>query len=191
MTCKTVVQVRAGGATVRVGSGSSKRITLDARTVAKITDNRPTIVPQVASTPVDVTSRPTVVRTGGGMGVQGAPGETEGATFLAEAATTIHGLRAVRIANGHISHPDIAVAAHADETIGIAMQSGVIGANLLVRTAGTIEEGGWNWAPGFVFCGADGVLTQTPGTSGWLLTVGRAINPTTLEVDLDTPFMRQ
>ena len=184
------VIVRHRGATVRIGSGSAKRITLNRETVAEINNNRPRLIVRPNPTPVDITSRPTIVRAGNGMGVQGAPGETEGATFIAVAGTTIHGHRAVRIDDDVIFHPDLATPSHAAAVVGIATQSGSLGAQILVRRGGQMTEGSWNWAPGFVWCGADGVLTQSPGATGWLLTVGRVVNPTTIDVDIDTPFLR-
>ncbi|MCH3788329.1 hypothetical protein LZB33_08880, partial [Campylobacter jejuni] len=59
-----------------------------------------------------------------------------------------------------------------------------------VRLAGTIEEASWTWRDGGVWCGADGALTQAPGTAGWLLCVGRALNATTLMIDFDSPIAR-
>ncbi|HHA2629099.1 TPA: hypothetical protein ACOEOK_000535 [Stenotrophomonas maltophilia] len=62
--------------------------------------------------------------------------------------------------------------------------------NVTVRLAGTVEEGSWTWHDGAVWCGADGALTQSPGDTGWLLCVGRALNATTLMIDFDSPIAR-
>lgn len=78
MSCETVVRPRKGGANITIGGGSSKRITLDDRTVAKINDNRPRNVVQRRDTPVTVVERDTIVRAGGGMGAQGRPGAPGG-----------------------------------------------------------------------------------------------------------------
>jgi hypothetical protein len=128
--------------------------------------------------------------TGGPVGPPGKPGEAEGATFTAPAGSTVFGHRAVRLVDGAVFHPDTRDSAHAPAVCGIAQQSSAPGSPVLVRTAGTMTEPSWAWAPGYVWCGADGVLTQTPEPTGWLLAVGRAINPTTLVVDIDTPVMR-
>lgn len=138
---------------------------------------------------VDVQAPCSVVEVISG-GPMGPPGETEGATFLAIAGETIFGHRAVRVANGIGYHPDLAAAAHAGEVCGVAVQSSSAGASFLVRTSGPIVEPSWAWGPGFVWCGDNGVLTQTPISTGWLLVVGRAIAPTILFVDTDTPVMR-
>lgn len=123
-------------------------------------------------------------------GPAGPPGETEGATFLAVAGETIHGRRIVRIANDLIYHPLMAVPAHAGQCIGLALQSGSTGAELLVRTSGQHADPGWNWLPGPVWCSDQGVLTQGPVSSGWLLKVGVAVNATTLNIDIDDPIIR-
>lgn len=123
-------------------------------------------------------------------GPQGPAGTPGGSTVDYEAGTTIHSLRAVAVINGEIIHPDISTPGHASQVIGIATQSGLVGDTVAVQVAGTYSEASWTWAPGFVYCGDDGVLTQSPGASGWLLAIGRATSPTTISVDIDTPYMR-
>lgn len=189
MTDQTV-KVLEHGARVTVRGTGVQRITLDRRTVAKINDNRPKQVIQRRDTPVKVADRSTIVRAGNGMGVQGPPGETEGATFVATAGETIHGQRAVRVVNDQIFHPDVTNSAHAQQVVGIAMQSGPSGTQLLVRTGGQMTEPSWNWAAGPVWCGVDGQLTQDTSFTGWLLPVGRATDATTIVVDIDTPISR-
>ena len=120
-------------------------------------------------------------------GTPGAPGASGIVTAIA--GETIHAQRAVRVADGVLYHPDTSNTAHAPSVIGIALQSVATGEACTVRTAGTVTEPSWSWSPGFVFCGDDGQLTQAPG-SGWLLVIGRAINPTTLDVDVDDPIIR-
>lgn len=70
----TVVVVRGGTTTVRPGAGAAKRVTLDARTVAEIANNRPKTVVQPGTSPLQVQDKHTTVKTGAGMGVQGPPG---------------------------------------------------------------------------------------------------------------------
>lgn len=123
-------------------------------------------------------------------GPQGPVGPAgSGGTLTLPIGETIHGLRAVRAAGGLLFHPDIDTPAHADQVVGIAIASATSG-TCNVRTEGPVTEPSWSWSPGFVFVGTDGQLTQSPGATGWLLAVGRAINATTIDVDVDTPFMR-
>jgi len=123
-------------------------------------------------------------------GPQGPPGETAGATFTATAAEPIHGQRAVRVVAGLAYAPDTTTRAHATEVVGIATQSAALNDDVVVRTAGEMTEPSWIWQPGAVYCGTDGQLTQDTAFAGWLLPVGRAITPTTIVVDVDTPVVR-
>lgn len=125
----------------------------------------------------------------GVAGPQGIPGETEGATFTAPAGETIHGGRVVRLANGQVFHPSLANNDHASQVAGVAVNSATAGQNVLVRAAGQMTEGYWTWAPGAVWCGIDGQLTQSPVT-GWLLQVARVVDATTLSIDIETPIYR-
>lgn len=144
-----------------------------------------------------VETRPQVTVASGGLqgppGEQGAPGPagpTEGSTFNLSAGETIHGRRVVLAANGQIFHPDIHNVAHATQVVGVALQAGNAGALLGVRTAGTMTDSGWNWAPGPIYCGDQGVLTQNPGATGWLLAIGRALDAATIDIDIDNPIVR-
>jgi hypothetical protein len=126
----------------------------------------------------------------GQRGEQGLPGETEGATFIAIAGETIHGGRAVRCSGGLLYHPDLGQPDHADQVCGVAVQSGIAGTSLLVRTRGPFVEPTATWDAGAVWCGAGGVLEQAVPLSGWLLVVGRARNATTIDVDVEEPVIR-
>ncbi len=124
------------------------------------------------------------------IGRPGRDGQSVGGTFTATAGETIHGRRIVRIAGGLIHHPRLTVPAHADQCIGLALQSGNTGADLLVRTGGQHSDAAWSWAPGPIYCADNGVLTQAVIAVGWVLKVGIAVNPTTIEVDIDNAFIR-
>lgn len=125
------------------------------------------------------------------QGPQGPPGESEGATFIATAGETIHGGRAVRVVNGVAYHPSILNEEHADQVVGVAVQSTAVGLEFAVRTGGVYTELSAPWTgDGTVWCGDNGVLTQTPPTSGWLLQIGRVISTTSFNVDVDEPVLR-
>ncbi len=81
MSCATKVTIGGGGTRVSVQGGTAKRITLDARIAAVIADRRPQTVTQPRNTQVDVTSKPTTVTAGSGMGVQGPKGSPGGAYY--------------------------------------------------------------------------------------------------------------
>lgn len=185
----TTVTIGSGSTRVSAG-GPTKRVTLNRSTVAQIRDHRPRMAVVSNGTNVVVDSGATTVRTGGGMGVQGPPGVTEGTTFNAPAGETIHGHRAVRIVDGELFHPNVFVADHADQVVGIALNSAAIGETVTVRTQGEIIAGFWSWSAGYVYVGTDGQLTQSPATTGWLLEVGRVKDSTSVDVDIEVPIYR-
>lgn len=175
---------------VVVSSGSTQVVVRDPEAVVEIT-HAPTPTIAVNDSP-SVTVARSCVRTVALVtpGPQGPPGETEGATFLAEAGEAIHGRRIVRVVDGRIYHPDRNDSTHAGQCIGLSLQAGSTGALLLVRTGGQHTDSSWAFEPGPVWCGDDGVLTQSQLDTGWVLKVGVAVNPTTVEIDLDDPFLR-
>ena len=126
----------------------------------------------------------------GPPGPQGPAGAPGGTTVEFEAGETIHGRRAVMVEDGVVFHPDQSVAADATKVIGIASNAASLGDTVTVQTIGTFTEATWNWTPGFVYCGIDGVLTQSVPATGWVLAIGRATSPTEIAIDIDTPVMR-
>lgn len=130
--------------------------------------------------------------TGSGSGTPGPPGPPGPPTppVILVAAQTIHGRRAVRAVDGQALHPRINIDDDAGQVIGISLNSSNVGGAVQVKTAGTITEQSWEWLPGPVYVGDEGVLTQAPASEGWLLVVGRAINTNTIDIDVDTAFFR-
>lgn len=123
-------------------------------------------------------------------GPQGPAGPAGGSSVYLQAGETMFGLRAVRASGGFMYRPDVAVVEQSDEIIGIVLQSGNAGAVLPVQMSGELSEPSWAWAPGAIYCGPDGVLTQAPPAAGWLLSIGRATSTTTIIIDIDTAFIR-
>jgi hypothetical protein len=189
----TVVRVRGGNTPVVVQDRRPRQTVQNRNNTTTVREASSPIVVTARTTPVQVQDRRASVKVGsniGRRGPPGTPGETEGATFLAEPGETIHGRRMVRVVDGRIYHPSLAEAAHASQVIGLALQAGNGPEPLLVRTGGYHEEASWNWTPGRLWCDEAGVLTQTPPSTGWVLPVGRALTPTRIEIDIDTPLMR-
>lgn len=107
------------------------------------------------------------------------------------AGATIQGFALVRAANGSAYPVDTSQPDHAEQIAGVATQSVTsLGADVIVRPRGVINDPAWNWAPGAVYCGPNGALTQAPSTTGWLLNVGHAINPTSIDIQLNSPIHR-
>lgn len=106
------------------------------------------------------------------------------------AGETIHSLRAVMAVDGEAFHPDTSASADALRVVGVAVTSGSMGDTVSIKPDGRVTEGSWAWVSGPVYCGNDGVLTQSPSGTEWILQVGRAINPTTIEVAITLPILR-
>lgn len=106
------------------------------------------------------------------------------------AGEVIHSLRAVMAVDGEALHPDTSSNPDSVRVVGIALISGVIGDEILVQPSGRLTESSWSWSPGSVYCGDDGVLTQTPTSGEWILVVGRALSATTIEVSVAQPILR-
>ncbi|WP_242441312.1 hypothetical protein [Stenotrophomonas maltophilia] len=165
-------------------------IVVERRGAVAIRDPRTPIVATARPTQVEAIqadTRTVEVAARGAQGPAGPAGTSPEATY--PVGQPIHGHRVVRLDSGRAYHPDTAVLEHAQACVGIALQSANTG-DVTVRLAGTIEEASWAWHDGAVWCGADGTLTQNPGTTGWLLCVGRALNATTLMIDFDSPIAR-
>ncbi len=151
-----------------------------------IGEDRPLVVQESISL-VEIVS----VGTQGPPGAQGVPGPAGGSSVLLEAGETIFGLRAVQAQGGLIFNADTSdVALAQGSVVGVALQSGGIGDDLLVQLSGELTENSWSWLPGYVYCGPDGSLTQSPSDLGWLITIGRVVSPTTIVVDIGQLFIR-
>lgn len=105
------------------------------------------------------------------------------------ASGAISALRAIVADDGTGRYPNTAIASDAGKVVGISVTAAADGEPFEVLTDGEWADASWSWTPGPVFCGADGVLTQTP-PSGWVLEVGRALSATRLTVDVKTPLVR-
>ena len=125
----------------------------------------------------------------GQKGDKGDPG-IEGGALIVTAGDTIHGRRVVRMFNGLAFHPDISDNSQVLQVLGISEEAAANGDLFPVRTSGRMVNSSWGWNPGYVYCGVDGVLTQSVPPTGWLQRVARVIDPTTINVDIDTPFIR-
>lgn len=120
----------------------------------------------------------------------GAPaGPGAPTTLQLTAAGAVSALRAIVAEGGTGRYPDTGTPADAGRVVGVSKTAAADGDPFDVLTKGEHVDAGWSWSPGPVFCGASGVLTQSPGT-GWVLEVGRALSATRLLVDVKTPLIR-
>lgn len=72
---------------------------------------------------------------------------------------------------------------------GLFAQTSSSGAAAAVQYSGEIANAGWSFAPGVVFVGAAGQVTQTPPSVGFLQVVGTVMNPTTILIDVHEPIL--
>lgn len=118
-------------------------------------------------------------------GPPGPAGPAGGAELTRAAAQALGGHRVVRaLGDGSVNYASADEIAHAELILGVTMEAAAMGASVRVRSAGEISEGSWAWALGPVFCGLNGVLTQTPPASGFLRQIGFADAADRIIIDL-------
>lgn len=106
------------------------------------------------------------------------------------ATESIHGGRAVVFEDGNVRHPDLGDISDSVKIAGIAMNAGGIGDLINVQTGGTFREPSWNWLSSPVFVEDEGVLTQTAPTTGYVVSIGRSVDSTTIDIDVSLPLLR-
>lgn len=116
------------------------------------------------------------------IGPPGLPGSSEVIGITVTAGEAIGGHRAVTFdAAGEAVLADHRTLA-AGAALALSTHAASSGADLTVQASGPIEEPGWSWQPGPIYVGQDGVLTQTPPTSGVLAQIGSALGPSKMIV---------
>lgn len=148
----------------------------------------------VVATPVVIVTQsrraPAVVVGTGGQGPGGPPGEpgpAGGSSVQRTAGETISALRLVYELNDQVFYLDAADGEHVDLVCGVTLTSATTGQPINVQSSGPMDDSAWSWAPGPVWLGADGLLTQAPPEAGYLLYVGRAVSSTRLIINIDQP----
>jgi len=100
------------------------------------------------------------------------------------AGENIQGGRAVFVAaDTNAYKADKGVLAEVRGILGISPGAIMTGTTGLVKIIGPVQDPAWSWTPnGVIYCGVDGVLTQTPPATGNVRKVATAISATTLVV---------
>ena len=126
----------------------------------------------------------------GPRGPQGIPGPAGGATTVTVGATPLSGHSAVAADSaGLLIKADCTNPAHRGAVLGLLANAYSPGDQAVVQTAFTLEHAGWTWAPGPVFVGAAGQLTQTlPVGAVFSQVVAHALSPTLVLVDVQPPI---
>lgn len=121
-----------------------------------------------------------------GDGVAGDP-VVSLAPSVRPAAATVSALRLLSEGVDGVRHLDPSDDDSVAGMLGVSLTAGDLGADIKIKTGGTINDAGWSWAPGFVFAGPAGTLTQVPPVLGWEIVVGYAPSPTRLNLTFDEP----
>ena len=129
----------------------------------------------------------------GPPGAQGPPGPGGGTTVARTADVPLSGHRCVyattNSAGDGANYADNQTPAHGLRVIGITLHAATAGSEIQVISSGEIEEPTWSWVPDLpIFCGANGTLTQTAPTSGWLKQLGVATSATSMILALGPTF---
>lgn len=118
----------------------------------------------------------------------GIPGPAGGSALQRTAGETLSALRAVYELHGQVFLLDQADAIHIDFLLGITLNAADISTPVNVQRSGVLDDVSWNWLPGRVWLGAQGLLTQIPPTSGFDLLIGTAVSPTRITLNLQDPI---
>lgn len=78
---------------------------------------------------------------------------------------------------------------HAGRVFGITVSSALAGETVNIRMLGLLESPTWTFVAGPIFLG-DGVVTQTPPSTGFVQILGNAHSATKISIDLQQPFKR-
>lgn len=153
------------------------------------------LLQELAPAPILITSESAVVlleaSRQGPPGPPGAPGQGGVSYVTFTASGALGGHRAVRasFANRAVyaDHDDVA---SASSVLGITLGAADDGTQVNVAASGEIIEPSWAWVVDKpIFVGVNGVLTQTPPPTGFLLVVGVATSATSMLVSIKQPIV--
>jgi len=124
----------------------------------------------------------------GPPGRQGPVGPVGGEAVARQAGETLSALRGVYELDGQVFALDYRDAAHVDLLLGITLTAAQAGEPINVQRLGALDDAGWSWAPGPVWLGVDGGLTQTPPADGFDVLLGTAVSSSRLLLNLQPPI---
>ena len=165
--------------------------------VSKAQAPRVVVVSRRATAGVPVKDTATVVVVGKGaqgpVGPAGPPGPAGGDVFVRTADAALGGHRAVRsTGQGMAGYADAQIEGHGDDVLGITLGAAASGDEVQIQGSGEIVEPSWAWSPQEpIFLGASGALTQVPptaATAAFILVLGFATSPTSMQVRIESPI---
>lgn len=180
---------------VQVAPDRSVSVTVEARPAAtvEVTESitqltiTPARAPQVTIQPVVPSTTIEVCRQGP-PGPQGDPGPT-GGQFSITTAQAVGGHRVIALnADREGVYADQADVL-ATTVVGFSANAAVAGDDVTLVQSGPLEYPAGGLIPEQpVFLGSDGLITQTPPSSGWLLRVGTALATNYITVDIGPAY---
>lgn len=122
----------------------------------------------------------------------GMPEQLERQIIKGVATTLIARGLAVSMFNGFVKVADCRDQLLLNSVIGIALNSAPIGGNVDILTRGRFSNESWSFMPDKpLLLGTNGQIIQTPPSDGFLLYVGRALDPITIFLEVEKPILRQ
>jgi len=106
------------------------------------------------------------------------------------AGEALGGHRAVVVANNEAFYADPSSPSQAGQYVGITSNAAQLGDPVQVNFTGEMTESSWSWAPGSIYVGANGTLTQTRPTTGWVLNIATALEPTRVLINKTVAILR-
>lgn len=123
---------------------------------------------------------------------QGPPGQdgADGNLITRTAAISLSGHRMVTVnEDGELIYADNQTSSHAAAVLGMTTGSASPTTSVIVRTGGEIAEPSWSWTVGApIYLSANGVITQTAPTTGFILIIGFALGATSMLLDFKSPI---
>lgn len=122
-------------------------------------------------------------------GPRGADGLPGGSVLSYPAGEILSGHRMVVLENGELFYADKTIEVHATKVLGMTTGATMQGAIAAVQTGGEIIEPSWTWTLDVpVWLSTNGLLSQTPPTSGFSLIIGFPISSTKLLIRISEPL---
>ena len=125
------------------------------------------------------------------QGPPGPPGPAGANAVVVVGGAPISGHSVVALdASGYLVCADCTNAAHLGAVLGVVADAYAAGAQAVVQTDFELSHTGWTFAPGPVFVGEAGLLTQSvPAGAVFTQVVGFALSPTRLRVSVIQPIV--
>ena len=119
-----------------------------------------------------------------------APRDTISDLFVLEAGEAIGGQRIVRRgSDGKAYYADNTESSHALFIVGVSTGAAIQGAEVIVQGSGEMDSVSWSWdltKP--LFCGQNGLFTQTVPSGGFILFMGAVLSQTAISLRIGMPI---